>query len=163
MGSFRHVPHASRRTIQPSAVRSRLKTRDPDEDIVDTLDGMVLSGRNLYNACIAIGRKPRIRALRDNTDALDYLISKNLMRRHSTKLERAIFAARLVTTDEKIGGDRKPYTYQSFRDSRIDFVAPADAARRIGLSTDALYTALYILKHGADEFIATIAATTAGS
>jgi hypothetical protein len=94
--------------------------------------------------------------LRDGTDALDYLISKNLMRRDQTKLERAIFAARLVTTDEKKGGDRKSHTYQSDRDSRFDFVTPADAARRIGLSTDSVNTALYILKHGVAEFIAAI-------
>jgi hypothetical protein len=139
-----------------TALADDLKTRDPDEDIVDTLDGMVLGGRNLYNACIYLRRKPRIRALSDTTDLLDYLISKNLMRRDLTKLERALFAARLVTTDEKHGGDRKSYTYQSDRDSRFDFVTPADAARRIGLSTDSVNTALYNLRNGIDDFIAAI-------
>ena len=141
--------------IELRALADDIEINGQDED-VETLDGMVLGGRNVYDACLLIGREPRIRALSDNTNPLDYLISKNLMRRHSTKLERAIFSARLVTTDEKRGGDRKSDTFQSFRDSRIDFVTPGMAAERIGLSPDAVHTALYILKHGADEFIAAI-------
>jgi hypothetical protein len=73
-------------------------------DEVELLDDMVIDGRNIVNACYLLGREPRTRMLSDNTNPVDHLISKNLMRKHHTKLERALFAARLVTTGH--GGNR---------------------------------------------------------
>jgi hypothetical protein len=124
------------------------------------LDGMVLDGRNRYNACLMIGfdLTHRIHALSDNTDPINHLVSKNLMRRHQTKLERALFAARLVTVER--GGDRRSEQYQSDISKvgipSFDIVTPVEAAHRIGVSVDAVKTAGYILKHGVDEFVAAI-------
>ena len=75
------------------------------ETIDDGVGPMVLDGRNRYNACLMANVEPRTIALSDNTNPHDHLISKNLMRRHLTKLERAIYAARMVTVTH--GGDRR--------------------------------------------------------
>jgi hypothetical protein len=140
-----------------TALAEDLKAHGQNEDI-ELLDGMVLDGRNRVLACEIAGIEPRTRALSDNTNPLDHLISKNLMRRHQTKLERALFAARLVTT--RHGGDRRSERYQGEAiktgNPGLEIVSPADAARHIGLSKDAVERAGYILEHGADEFIAAI-------
>ena len=81
-----------------AALAADIKAHGLNEDI-ETLDGMVIDGRNRYNACFMIGfdLTNRIHALSDNTNPIDHLISKNLMRRHQTRLERALFAARLAS------------------------------------------------------------------
>ena len=121
------------------------------------LDGMVLDGRNIVTPVDDRARTTH-RTLSDNTNPVDHLVSKNLMRRHPTRLERALFAARLVTA--RHGGDRRSEQYQGDAiktgNPGLEMVTPADAARRIGLSKDAVETAGYILEHGADEFIAAI-------
>jgi hypothetical protein len=144
-----------------TALADDIEAHGQDEDC-ETLDDMVLGGRNVYDACLMIGREPRTRALSHDTNPVDYPIRKNLMRRHSTKLERAMFAARLVKTGGA-GGDRKPHqrfdnqSEKSKVGSRaFDFVTPADAGRRIGLSEDAVKVARYIIEHGAAEFVAAI-------
>ena len=128
-----------------AALAEDIKARGQDND-VETLDSMVLGGRNVYDACLLIGREPRIRALSEDTDPTDYLISKNLMRRHSTRLERAIFAARLVKTDGA-GGNRRSFDFvgkiSKVESRAFEIVTPADAARRIGLSEDAVKAARY--------------------
>lgn len=127
-------------------------------EAIETLDDgdgpMVLDGRNRYNACLMIGfdLTNHIRVLSDNTNPADHLISKNLMRRHQTKLERALFAARLVTSAH--GGNRKSEIKTS--KCGVDIVTLDEAARRIGVSKAAVERASYILRNGADEFIAAI-------
>jgi hypothetical protein len=139
-----------------AALAEDIKAHGLNEDIetLDEGDGpMVLDGRNRYDACLMAGVTPRFRALSDNTNPHDHLISKNLMRRHSTDLQRALFAARLVTAGH--GGDRK-----SIKTAKcgFDFVTPADAASRIGVSQHAVERAMFILKpdHGTPELIAAI-------
>ena len=121
---------------------------------IETLDGMVLDGRNRYNACLMIDfdLTNRIHALSDNTNPHDHLISKNLMRRQSTKLERAVYAARMVTVEH--GGDRK--SGSSRQNDGLIFITAADAACRIGVSQIAVERAGFILSHCVDEVIAAI-------
>jgi hypothetical protein len=139
------------------ALAKDIKDHGLNEDI-ETLDGMVLDGRNRYNACLMIGSdiRPHIRALSDNTDPRDHLVSKNLMRRHSTELQRAMFAARLVTATR--GGDKKSEQYQDEKSNHQNdgLIYAADAARRIGVSQIAVERARYILANAADEFVAAI-------
>lgn len=136
------------------ALAEDIKAHGLNEDI-ETLDEgsgpMVLDGRNRYNACLMAGVEPRFRALSDNTFPHDHLISKNLMRRHSTDLQRTMFAARLVTAGH--GGDRKSIKAAN---CGLEIVTEADAARRIGVSQHKVERGMFILGHGVDEFIAAI-------
>jgi hypothetical protein len=134
------------------ALAEDIKDHGLNEDI-ETLDGMVLDGRNRYNACLMIGfdLTNRIHALSDNTNPLNHLISKNLMRRSPTRLERALFAARLVNVGH--GGDRRSSSRQN---GDLEFVTEADAARRIGVSRRDVERAGYILRNGVDGFLAAI-------
>lgn len=60
--------------------------------------GMILDGRNRYTACVKFALACRAEVF-EGTDreALDWVISKNLKRRHLTESQRAMVAAKLAT------------------------------------------------------------------
>ena len=68
--------------------------------LLDTIwlhpDGSILDGRNRYRACLHVGVEPRLETWR-GIDALEFVLSKNLHRRHLNESQRAMIAARLVT------------------------------------------------------------------
>jgi hypothetical protein len=72
------------------------------EEAITMYDGKVLDGRNRYKACLELGHDPEYGAtglrdgdLQDDAEALAYVISKNLMRRHLDESQRAMVAAKL--------------------------------------------------------------------
>jgi hypothetical protein len=70
----------------------------------------ILDGRSRYNACVELDEEhwpvdfKAEEFIGTTADALAYVISMNVKRRHLTASQRAIIAARLVTTT--LGGDR---------------------------------------------------------
>jgi len=129
------------------------KPKPLDIETLDDGDGpMVLDGRNRYDACLIAGVEPRFRVLSDNINPQDHLISKNLMRRSSSKLERAIYAARMVTVEH--GGDRRSGSRP--QNEVLKIITRADAARRIGVSQIAVERATFILDHCVPELLAGI-------
>ena len=62
-------------------------------------------GRSRYKACIELGREPKTEIFTGTSnDALPYVISMNVKRRHLSASQRALIVARLMTS--KLGGDR---------------------------------------------------------
>jgi N6-adenosine-specific RNA methylase IME4 len=59
-------------------------------------DEQILDGRNRYKACLELGIEPRFERVNGNTKPLQYVISKNLQRRHLNESQRAVVAARLA-------------------------------------------------------------------
>lgn len=60
--------------------------------------GMILDGRNRYTACVRAGIGVRTELFTGSErEALDWVISKNLRRRHLTESQRAMVAAKLAT------------------------------------------------------------------
>jgi len=67
-------------------------------DPVETFEGMVLDGRNRSRACAAAGIEPHFHVFEGTRDqALAYVISKNLKRRHLNDDQRRMAAARLAS------------------------------------------------------------------
>ena len=74
-------------------------------------EGKILDGRNRYAACVEVGVEPMTREWDQRGDALSYVVSKNLSRRHLDESQRAIVAAKI--TNMRNGGDRRSENFSS--------------------------------------------------
>ncbi len=112
-------------------------------------DGKILDGRNRYRALAAIGRDgdPRhfidfARMLFVNPgEPLDYVLSKNLRRRHLTESRRAMVAARLANMPAHRPSDKSA----NLRTSQ------ADAAKRLNVSARLVSAARSVQENGTPE------------
>jgi hypothetical protein len=75
-------PGASRRGI--GSARRDIKERGQIEPII-LYKGLILDGRNRYRACKVAGVKPRIEEFNAKGSPEDFVLSRNLRRRHLTR------------------------------------------------------------------------------
>src|SRR5215813_3069912 len=68
-----------------------IKTNGLREPII-LFEDKVLDGRNRHRACAELGIEPQTRKLDGKGDPLDYVISKNLHRRHLSESQRGVVA-----------------------------------------------------------------------
>lgn len=107
-------------------------------DAIVLLDGMVLDGRNRARACEDAQVPPRYEPFAGKpADALGYVLSKNLARRHLNDAQRAWIAARLC-------GDEPPY----------GGLAAKDAAARLHVRLRTVERAGVVKKKGSPRVIA---------
>lgn len=111
-------------------LRASLKVSGLRDSIV-LLDGMVLDGRNREVNCEIEDVERRYRLFgsipSDGSDALQFVLDKNLARRHLTESQRGMVAANLATMRQGERTDIKP-------SANLQKVAQADAARRLNVS-----------------------------
>jgi len=113
------------------------------EEIV-THEGKILDGRTRYKACMAAGVEPRYRpferVIEFDGGPLDYVVSKNLTRRHLTTSQRAAIAADLETRGH--GGKRA-----AGQDRNSDLEPTrAEIAKTMNVSTDSIAVAQKVKK-----------------
>src|SRR5262249_12652485 len=109
-----------------------------------THEGKILDGRNRYRACIKAGLDPGFEAYTGD-DALAYLLSLNLERRHLNERQRAMVAAKLATVRH---GQRK--SESQICDSRL---TQAEAADRMNVSKRLVESARVIRDKGTPELV----------
>jgi ParB-like chromosome segregation protein Spo0J len=86
---------------------NRLKQDIKENGLIEEIElyeNKILDGRNRYKACSESGIVPRFKEF-DGEDALKYVISKNLHRRHLNESQRGLVASRLANLSH--GGDRQ--------------------------------------------------------
>ena len=110
-------------------------------------DGKILDGRNRYRACLAAGVEPEFTEYA-GADAVGYVVSLNLHRRHLTESQRGMVAAKLEQFTH--GGDRK-----SDQDANLH-VDRARAAEMLNVSPRTVAAAAKVKDDGAPELVAAV-------
>jgi ParB-like chromosome segregation protein Spo0J len=91
-------------------------------------EGKILDGRNRYAACVMADIDP-IEVPFKGKDALSYVLSTNLHRRHLSTSQRAMVAEKLATMAH--GGDRKS---DQAANLPLEKVSQSDAAEKLNVS-----------------------------
>jgi N6-adenosine-specific RNA methylase IME4 len=123
-------------------------------DTIVLHQGTILDGRNRYRACLAAGlfeegkefeARSKILYFREfkylDTDALSYVISKNLRRRQLNESQRAMVAAKLATMRQGARTDLAP----------IGAMSDAQAAKAVQVSERSVERAKSVQRQGASE------------
>ena len=109
------------------------------------LEGMVLDGRNRQWACRHAGVKP-VYAQFTGDDPLNFVLSKNLHRRHLTESQRALVAASIVDWERGVNQNTAGAANLPTR----------AAAAKLSISERAVAAARRIREHGAEDLITAI-------
>lgn len=107
-------------------------------------EGKILDGRNRYRAASAMGVQFETRQY-EGTDAVGFVISLNLYRRHLTESQRAAVAAKLANM--VVGG--KAANSANLQNS----VSQADAAKLLNVSTRSVAAAAKVIHAGSEDLI----------
>lgn len=105
-----YKPHLFTTLIPPcredeyEALKEDIKAQGQQEPIV-LHQGAILDGLTRYRACIELGRTPNFIEYKGSSPE-DYVISKNLHRRHLTSSQLAGIAARFIDTYSKEAAER---------------------------------------------------------
>lgn len=117
-----------------------------------THDGTVLDGRNRYRACIEIGIEPLTRPWDGKGDPIDFVLSKNLHRRHLKEGQRAMIADRVATLKE--GRPKK----ETASIEAVKASAQAEAADRLKVGRSSVQRARIVREKGIPELQAAVVA-----
>jgi N6-adenosine-specific RNA methylase IME4 len=115
----------------------------PREPII-LFEGLILDGRNRARACEEADVDPRYELLSDGTSPLDFVIDKNLRRRHLNESQRAFVAAKLANLPQgrPAEGDDKPANVP---------VKQSDAAAMLNVSERSVRSAASVQDKGTPE------------
>lgn len=122
-------------------------------------DGQILDGRNRYRACKAAGVPVRT-VTYEGDDALRFVVSLNLRRRHLTENQRAVVAAKISNL-----GEGRPKENSANLPSFLQPAAPASApisvaraAEMMNVSERSVTSAKAVLRNGVSELVDKVSA-----
>ena len=104
------------------------------------LDWQILDGRNRYRACQIAGVEPKTVAYRDDANALEFVISSNLHRRHLNESQRAMVAAKILALKGNAHGGAREKGKQKAN------LPLASAAAAVNVSPRTVKTAAAVLE-----------------
>ena len=108
--------------------------------------GRVVDGRHRLRACRELGLEPVVREYDGHGTVLDFVVAKNLHRRHLSANQRALVAAKLA----KLSGGRPPKT------ARKQAVTQTDAAALLGVGRTTVQGARQVLDRGVPGLVAAV-------
>lgn len=132
------------------ALRADVQQHGVREPVIQ-FEGRILDGRNRYMAARDLGLDFPVAEFDGNAaEALAYVLSTNLHRRHLTESQRAAVAAKLANM--KRGGDRKSDQTANLQDDRAS-ITQAQAAQMLNVSERSVATAKKVIENAAPELI----------
>jgi ParB-like chromosome segregation protein Spo0J len=108
--------------------------------------GRVVDGRHRLRACRELGLEPIVREYDGGGSVLDFVIAKNLHRRHLSANQRALVAAKLAN----LSGGRPSKT------ARKQAVTQSDAAALLKVGRTTVQGARQVLDRGVPELVAAV-------
>jgi hypothetical protein len=105
-------------------------------------EGKILDGRNRYNACLDAGVEPRFTPYKGN-NAVAFVVSRNLTRRHLGEGQRAMIAKKLATLEH---GQRQTGKFAGV-------TTQAQAASMLNVSERSVRTAGAIIDNAVPEIV----------
>jgi N6-adenosine-specific RNA methylase IME4/ParB-like chromosome segregation protein Spo0J len=105
-------------------------------------EGKVIDGRHRVRACDELGKQVRMEVY-DGFDAVAFVVSLNLHRRHLSDAQRQVVAGRIANLDH--GGDRKSPTG--------DLISQQKAADLLNVSKRGVERAAKVVHDGAQELV----------
>jgi hypothetical protein len=108
---------------------------------------MILDGRNRYRACLEARVEPRFVEF-DGDDAIAFVVSVNIKRRHLDESQRAMVAARLANMPEG-----RPWSSKDNSANLPSYISQRRAAELVNVSTRSVTDARVVLDRGAPELI----------
>lgn len=115
-------------------------------DAITLYQDRILDGRNRYTACRILNIEPRFTQFEgDDEAALEYVISKNLARRHLNESQRAMVGAKL--SNMTVGGKEA----NSANLQNCPPVSQSAAAHRVSVSTRSVGSARRVIDDGIPE------------
>lgn len=103
-------------------------------------ENKILDGRNRYRACKIVNVEPKVRHFTSG-DALGFIVSANVFRRHLTTSQRAVVAAKLANLSN---GHRTPTSANLPRSEKP--ITQAEAAKELNVSTRQVRAAKEVLR-----------------
>lgn len=120
-------------------------------ETIKTAGGKILDGRHRYRACAELGLTPRFEEAPQG-DAVAYVLSLNLQRRHLSEAQRAMVAARILSLGK--GGDRTSENFKASIDA-LKFTQ-AQAAGLLNVGRASVQRAKAVIDHAIPEVIAAV-------
>jgi hypothetical protein len=120
--------------------------------------GKILDGRNRYNACKLLYKTPETKMLDEKTDAIAFVISANVRRRHLNANQRAMAAAKLA--NYKLGDNQHSQGLSIDRASKMFNVGQASTNRCRKVLSDGVSELVSLVEQ--NKIAASVAAKVAG-
>lgn len=145
-------------TADANELASDIQANGLREDIV-LFEGKILDGRNRYRACKSVNVEPRFRDFNGaEGHAIDYIVSKNIKRRHLTASQKALMVAKyavLPRGNPSMKSSKTPAKPKSVQSTELG--KPADkVATDIGVSTSTVEQAKRVLRDAPKETVAKV-------
>ena len=125
------------------------------EPIVLHNDGRILDGRNRYRACIAVGISPEIKQF-NGTDAVAFVVSLNLRRRHLNESQRAMVASAIANLSQGRPTENKGANLPLSDHYDHKQITNSDAAEMLNVSERSVKAARTVRDHATSELIAKV-------
>ncbi len=125
------------------ALVADIRVNDLREPITLHPDGSILDGRNRYRACIMAKVEPKFIQWDEQGSEQDFVISKNLARRHMSESQRAMVAAKLADMPQGARSDLGP----------IGTMSAAQAADALNVGERSVKRAKSVRKYGNEKLV----------
>ncbi len=136
-------------------LKTDIKQHGQREPII-TYQGQILDGRNRYHACRDLGIKPRTEEWHGGGSLLDFVVSRNLHRRHLSPSQQAMIGVRLVKEYEAEASCQKSAAHDNPRANLPTGRLRDKVAKQVGTSSRNIASGLQVENKGVPELVAAV-------